>query len=121
MVFTPAEAAAGVPVGHTPHGRSFKQAYPHKLNHYRFEDFFTLEGMIDDWYRARNILASEDFIVALIKGLEQKVGSASTVVMHNIGKVWGKQDRSDTATFWQNEGATARDIETKLQSGEYLV
>lgn len=79
----------------------FKQQYPHKLNHYRFEDFFTFnraEGTIDDWHDSRNILASEDFIVALIKGLEQEVGNASSVVMYNIGKEWGKQD----AVFFQN-------------------
>jgi hypothetical protein len=32
----------------------------------------------------------------------------------------GKQDRIDAATFWQNEGANAKDIETKLVKGEYL-
>lgn len=26
----------------------------------------------------------------------------------------------DAATFWQNEGASAKDIQTKLQNGEYL-
>ena len=32
----------------------------------------------------------------------------------------GKKDRIDAATFWQTEGATVRDIETRLQQGEYL-
>lgn len=32
----------------------------------------------------------------------------------------GKKDRIDAASFWHNEGATARDIEKKLQNGEYL-
>ncbi|AIE74150.1 MULTISPECIES: V4R domain-containing protein [unclassified Synechocystis] len=32
----------------------------------------------------------------------------------------GKQDRIDAATFWQNEGANANDIATKLVKGEYL-
>lgn len=32
----------------------------------------------------------------------------------------GKQDRIDAATFWQNEGATAKDIEKQLINGEYL-
>jgi hypothetical protein len=32
----------------------------------------------------------------------------------------GKQDRVDAATFWMNEGATARDIEKRLVNGEYL-
>ncbi|MBR8830144.1 MAG: hypothetical protein N5P05_002802 [Chroococcopsis gigantea SAG 12.99] len=32
----------------------------------------------------------------------------------------GKQERIDAATFWQNEGATARDIEKRLVGGEIL-
>ncbi len=32
----------------------------------------------------------------------------------------GKKDRIDAATFWQTEGATVRDIETRLHEGEYL-
>ncbi|MEM8674822.1 MAG: V4R domain-containing protein [Cyanobacteria bacterium P01_G01_bin.67] len=32
----------------------------------------------------------------------------------------GKKDRIDAASFWHNEGATARDIEKKLHNGEYL-
>jgi len=32
----------------------------------------------------------------------------------------GKQDRIDAASFWQNEGATVRDIEKRLDNGEYL-
>lgn len=33
----------------------------------------------------------------------------------------GKQDRIDAATFWQNEGASAKDIEKRLVNGELLV
>lgn len=32
----------------------------------------------------------------------------------------GKQDLIDAASFWHNEGATAQDIQQKLQSGAYL-
>jgi len=32
----------------------------------------------------------------------------------------GRQDRIDAAAFWQNEGATARDIEKRLRHGERL-
>ncbi|MEL6930701.1 MAG: V4R domain-containing protein [Cyanobacteria bacterium J06600_6] len=32
----------------------------------------------------------------------------------------GKKDRIDAASFWQNEGATVRDIKKKLDNGEYL-
>ncbi|NJK29876.1 MAG: 4-vinyl reductase [Acaryochloris sp. RU_4_1] len=101
MVFTQAETATNASFSSTDSGHSFKQLYPHKLNHYRFEDFFRFnrsEGAIEDWHESRNILASEDFIIALIEGLEQEVGSASSVVMYNIGKAWGQQD----ALFFQN-------------------
>lgn len=33
----------------------------------------------------------------------------------------GKQDRIDAASFWQNEGATAKDIEKRLVHGDRLV
>ena len=32
----------------------------------------------------------------------------------------GKKDKIDAASFWHNEGATARDIQKKLLDGEYL-
>ncbi|MEL6495382.1 MAG: V4R domain-containing protein [Cyanobacteria bacterium J06623_7] len=32
----------------------------------------------------------------------------------------GKQDRINAASFWHNEGATARDIQKRLHNGEYL-
>ena len=32
----------------------------------------------------------------------------------------GKKDRIDAASFWHNEGATARDIQKRLHNGEYL-
>ena len=32
----------------------------------------------------------------------------------------GKKDKIDAASFWHNEGATARDIQKKLHDGEYL-
>ncbi len=32
----------------------------------------------------------------------------------------GKKERIDAASFWHNEGATAKDIEKKLHNGEYL-
>lgn len=72
-----------------------KNKYPDRHHHYRLEDFFTFQsqqGSIIDWNESRNILATEDFIVALIQGLDQEVGSASSVLMYNIGKVWGEKD-----------------------------
>ncbi|BDM83701.1 V4R domain-containing protein [Acaryochloris marina] len=99
MVLAPAELSSA-PSNCIQKQYSSKELFPQKLNHYRFEDFFTFnrsDGTIEDWHDSRNILASEDFIVALINGLEQEVGSASSVVMYNIGHEWGKQD----AAFFQ--------------------
>jgi len=79
----------------------WRQKYPHKHAHYSFEDFFAFDnnnGTIVDWNKERNILVSEDFIIGLIEGLEEEVGSAASVVMYNIGKEWGTRD----AQFFQN-------------------
>jgi hypothetical protein len=78
-----------------------KQKYPKKHHHYSLEDFFCFQGetgTITDWNESRNILASEDFIIGLIEGLEEEVGNASPVVMYNIGVEWGKRD----ANFFKN-------------------
>jgi len=75
--------------------------YPKRHAHYSFEDFFYFDnnnGSITDWNKERNILVSEDFIIGLIQGLEEEVGSAASVVMYNIGKEWGERD----ALFFQN-------------------
>ncbi|MGB7416080.1 MAG: V4R domain-containing protein [Thermosynechococcaceae cyanobacterium] len=101
MVFTPTAVTPQSGVRLDPSAHSLKQRYPSKRHHYSFEDFFSFQpeqGTITDWNESRNILASEDFILAMIEGLEQEVGSASAVVMYNIGKAWGERD----AAFFQN-------------------
>lgn len=77
-----------------------KKKYPKKHHHYSLEDFFSFypqNGTIIDWNESRNILTSEDFIIGLIEGLEEEVGSASGMVMYEIGREWGKRD----ADFFQ--------------------
>lgn len=94
MVASPKKSAS-VKVGPT-----LKQLYPKSHNHYRFQDFFTFDqeqGNITDWNEARNIFASEDFIIGLVEGLEEEVGSASSVIMYTIGCQWGTLD----AEFFQ--------------------
>jgi uncharacterized protein len=101
MVFTPTAVTPKPGMRLDPSAHALKQKYPSKRNHYSFEDFFSFQpeqGTITDWNESRNILASEDFILAMIEGLEQEVGSASAVVMYNIGKTWGERD----AAFFQN-------------------
>ncbi|MGF1602021.1 MAG: V4R domain-containing protein [Thermosynechococcaceae cyanobacterium] len=101
MVFTPTATTSQPRQDPGPPLHRLKQRHPAKRNHYSYEDFFCFQseqGTLTDWQDARNILASEDFILALIKGLEQEVGSASAVVMYNIGKAWGQRD----AKFFQD-------------------
>lgn len=68
---------------------------PKKHSHYSFKDFFQFEadkGTIVDWNDAQNILATEDFIIGLVEGLEEEVGEASAAIMYTIGCEWGQKD-----------------------------
>ncbi len=83
-----------------------KQKYPKKHDHFCLEDFFYFDkqsGSIIDWNECRNILTSEDFIIGLIEGLEEEVGSASGVVMYQIGKQWGYRDADFFQRWFQSE------------------
>ena len=83
-----------------------KNKYPKKHPHYSLEDFLCFQsktGTIIDWNESRNILVTEDFIIGLIEGLEQEVGSASSVVMYNIGKEWGKRDADFFCNWFEKE------------------
>ncbi|MBL1210834.1 V4R domain-containing protein [Geminocystis sp. GBBB08] len=84
----------------------WKNKYPKKHDHYTLEDFFQFDiqnGNITDWNESRNVLVTEDFIVGLIEGLEEEVGSASSVVMYNIGKAWGIRDAEFFEQWFQKE------------------
>jgi predicted hydrocarbon binding protein len=77
-----------------------------KHNHYSFNDFFSFhsnKGIITDWNQSRNILVTEDFIIGLIQGLEEEVGSASSVLMYNIGKEWGIRDAEFFRHWFEKE------------------
>jgi len=57
--------------------------------------------------------------------LVKKPLSCIEIQCYSMGETYckfllGRQDRIDAATFWQNEGATARDIEKRLRNGERL-
>jgi uncharacterized protein len=63
--------------------------------HYSRAKFFNFDmeqGKIADYHRQRNLLAGEDFIVSLLKGLEHEVGDAAGWLCYQIGFEWGKQD-----------------------------
>jgi uncharacterized protein len=77
------------------HQTSAKKQNAKKHNHYSFKDFFQFEphrGTIVDWNDAQNILATEDFIIGLVEGLEEEVGEASAAIMYTIGCEWGQKD-----------------------------
>ncbi len=77
------------------HQTPAKTRNPKKHNHYSFKDFFQFEadkGTIVDWNGAQNILATEDFIIGLVEGLEEEVGEASAAIMYTIGCEWGQKD-----------------------------
>ena len=96
--------------------RKLRDLFPKLHAHYRFEDFFHFDrqqGTITDWNQSRNILASEDFIIGLIQGLEDEVGNASGLVMYNIGKAWGQRD-ADFFKNWYEEEYDANMLTTNL-------
>lgn len=85
---------------------SAKRKHPKKHNHYGFQDFFSFKpetGSITDWNESRNIMTSEDFIIGLVEGLEEEVGSASAVVMYAIGSEWGTKDAEFFKQWFEKE------------------
>jgi predicted hydrocarbon binding protein len=112
MVFTPKQITRetqGVITLEHP----LKKKYPQKHHHYCLEDFLSFDsdrGTITDWNESRNVLTSEDFIIGLIEGLEEEVGSASGVVMYQIGKQWGLQDADFFRKWFLNEYQYGREL-----------
>lgn len=83
-----------------------KLQYPFKRNHYKPDDFFMLQsdkGIITDWNSSRNIFATEDFIIALIEGLDKEVGNASSILLYNMGQEWGKNDAAHFKNWYEDE------------------
>ena len=83
-----------------------KSKFPKKRQHYKLDNFFNFQGntgKIIDWNQSRDILVTEDFIIGLIEGLEQEIGSASSVVMYNIGAEWGRRDAKFFSQWFKEE------------------
>jgi len=59
---------------------------------YTFFNFNMQKGEINDYHQQRNLLVGEDFIIALLKGLEHEVGDSAGWLLYTIGQNWGKQD-----------------------------
>jgi uncharacterized protein len=72
-----------------------KLKHPKKHNHYSFHDFFQFDpdqGTLTDWNGAQNLLTTEDFIIGMVKGLEEEVGDSAAAIMYTIGCEWGQKD-----------------------------
>ncbi len=69
-----------------------------KVCHYDRHTFFQFDmekGEVKDYHQQRNILVGEDFIVALLKGLEHEVGESAGWLLYTIGLNWGKTDAKE--------------------------
>ena len=74
--------------------------------HYSRHTYFKFDqsqGLIKDWNQRQFILASDDFIVSLLKGLEHEVGEASGWLMYLIGKDWGTEDAQDFKIWFERD------------------
>ncbi len=78
-----------------PNQNPTKLRHPKLHSHYSLKEFFHFDptrGTIVDWNEGQNILATEDFIIGLVEGLEEEVGDASAAIMYTIGCDWGQKD-----------------------------
>lgn len=81
---------------------------------HKFFKFDTKKGQVFDWNQQQNLLASEDFIISLQKGLEHEVGEASGWLMYLIGKDWGTEDAKIFQAWFE------RDFHLTLQKSNLL-
>ncbi len=94
-----------------------KSKFPKKHQHYKLDNFFCFQGntgKIIDWNQSRDILVTEDFIIGLIEGLEQEIGSASSVVMYNIGAEWGRRDAKFFGQWFKEEFGYEKGIDQHI-------
>ncbi|MGL4423017.1 MAG: V4R domain-containing protein [Gemmataceae bacterium] len=66
-----------------------------KHNHYTDDQFFKHDpkrGIIQNAYGQRVLRVSEDFLVAILGGLEDELGDAAGEVMYKCGYEWGMED-----------------------------
>lgn len=68
---------------------------PYKHNHYTDDQFFrhdATRGVVTNVYGQRIVRVSEDFVVAILGGLEEEVGDAAGEIMYRCGYEWGMED-----------------------------
>lgn len=66
-----------------------------KHNHYNDDQFYRHDankGILTNVYGQRLIRVSEDFLVAILGGLEDELGDAAGEVMYKVGYEWGMED-----------------------------
>jgi predicted hydrocarbon binding protein len=79
---------------------------PVKHNHYNDETFYLHNpeaGVVRNVYGQRLIRVSEDFVVAVLGGLEEEVGDAAGEIMYKCGYEWGMEDMRNFAKRFQAE------------------
>lgn len=94
------------------------QAYQH--NHYTDDRFFQHDarrGTLTNVYGQRVIRVSEDFVVAVLGGLEDEVGDAAGEIMYKCGYEWGMEDMKSFSRRIQAEFETQMN---KLSMGMML-
>jgi predicted hydrocarbon binding protein len=72
-----------------------QQTYKH--NHYTDDQFFKHDarrGVLTNVYGQRVVRVSEDFVVAVLGGLEDELGDAAGEIMYKCGYEWGMEDMS---------------------------
>ncbi|MBC7476229.1 MAG: 4-vinyl reductase [Candidatus Sericytochromatia bacterium] len=74
-------------------------------NYYNLEDYYknTKEGKIFDKYQKRVVLADENFIVGLQKGLEEEVGDVAQMIMYKCGYSWALEDMKNFDKRFKSE------------------
>lgn len=71
---------------------------PYKHNHYTDHDFFRHDakaGTLQNAYGQRVLRVSEDFVVAILGGLEDELGDAAGEIMYKCGYEWGMEDMAN--------------------------
>jgi uncharacterized protein len=81
-----------------------QQVYKH--NHYTDDQFFQhdpKQGIITNVYGQRLLRVSEDFVVAILGGLEDELGDAAGEIMYKCGYEWAMEDMASFTPRIQGE------------------
>lgn len=82
---------------------------PYLHNHYYDQKFFQHhpdQGTVTNVYGQRCMRVSEDFVIAMLMGLEEEVGDAAGEIMYKCGYEWGLEDMKTFSARAQAEFET---------------